>query len=72
VDERDKLLEEAAACRELAREIKDKASVAMLLERAAQLDARIAEMTGRSDGQGRCHRGRAGRSRAALEPVSGK
>ncbi len=37
-----KLREEAAVCRELAREIKDPASVAMFLDRAAQLEDRAA------------------------------
>jgi hypothetical protein len=45
VDERRKLLEEAAACRELAREIKDPASITMFLERAEQLELRAAAIT---------------------------
>ena len=35
-----KLREEAAICRELAREIRDPPSIAMFLERAADLEAR--------------------------------
>jgi hypothetical protein len=36
----EQLREEAAICRDLAREIKDPASIAMFLDRARQLEAR--------------------------------
>jgi hypothetical protein len=38
------LRDEAADCRQLAREIKDAASIEMLLERAMQLEARAAAL----------------------------
>ncbi len=40
MSECEQLREEAAICRDLAREIKDPASVAMFLDRAQQLEAR--------------------------------
>jgi hypothetical protein len=40
VDESDNLWEEAATCRELAREITDRPSIAMFLDRAERLEAR--------------------------------
>ena len=40
MDDSRALREEAAVCRELAREVKDAASVAMFFDRAAKLEAR--------------------------------
>jgi hypothetical protein len=51
VDTCRELREEAAICRDLAREIDDPASIAMFLDRAEQLEARAAAIESGACGQ---------------------
>jgi len=58
LEESRKLREEAATCRELAREIRDAPSIAMFLDRAADLEARARSLEMRCSGIGRVEAGR--------------